>query len=98
MFVFRDFNVHHRDWLTYSDGTDRPGELCYNFCISNDLAQMLNFPTLLDLFISYDANICFTMAFPLLGNSDHVIVLVYMDFPSYSGCPVSSHCLWLFPY
>ena len=31
--------------LTYSGGTDRPGELCYIFSISNDLTQMLNFPT-----------------------------------------------------
>ena len=29
--VFGDFNVHHKDWLTYSGGTDWPGELCYNF-------------------------------------------------------------------
>ena len=26
MFVFGDFNVHHKDWLTYSGGTDRSGE------------------------------------------------------------------------
>ena len=44
-FVFGDFNVHHKDWLTYSGGTDRPGELCYNFSISNDLTQIVNFPT-----------------------------------------------------
>ena len=25
--VFGDFNVHHKDWLTNSDGPDRPGEL-----------------------------------------------------------------------
>ena len=30
VFVFVDFNVHHKDWLTYSGGTDRSGELCYN--------------------------------------------------------------------
>ena len=30
VFVFGDFNVHHKNWLTYSGGTDRPGELCYN--------------------------------------------------------------------
>ena len=30
VFVFGDFNVHHKDWLTYSGGIDRPGELCYN--------------------------------------------------------------------
>ena len=67
VFVFGDFNVHHKDWLTYSGGTDRPGELCYNFSISNDLTQMVNFPTwipdcdshsptLLGLFLSCDAN------------------------------------------
>ena len=28
IFVFEDFNVHHKDWLTYSVRTDRPGELC----------------------------------------------------------------------
>ena len=37
VFVFGDFNVHHKDWLTYFGGTDRPGELYYNFSISNRL-------------------------------------------------------------
>ena len=27
VFVFGDFNVHQRNWLAYSGGTDRPGEL-----------------------------------------------------------------------
>ena len=56
---------------------------------------MVNFPTrisdcdshsraLLDLFISSDASICSTMAFPPLGNSDHVVVSVSIDFPSNS--------------
>ena len=91
MFVFGDFNVHHKDWLTYSGGTDRSGELCYNFSISNDLTQIVNFPTrtpdcdshcpaLLDLFITSVASICSTMAFPLLGNS-HYVVSVSNDFP-----------------
>ena len=77
LFVFGDFNVHHKDWLTYAGGTDRPGELCYNFSISNDLTQMVNFPTripdceshipaFLDLFLSSDASICYTMVLPLL--------------------------------
>ena len=30
VFAFGDFNVHHRDWLTYSNGTDSSSELCYN--------------------------------------------------------------------
>ena len=44
VFVFGDF-VHHKDWLTYSGGTSRSGELCYNFSISNSFTQMVNFPT-----------------------------------------------------
>ena len=31
VFVFGDFNIHHKDWLTYSGGTDRSGKLCCNF-------------------------------------------------------------------
>ena len=38
---------------------------------------------LLDLFISSDTSICSTMAFPPLGNSDHV-VSVSIDFPTNS--------------
>ena len=55
---------------------------------------MVDFPTLipdcdshssalLDLFLSSDASICSTMAFPPLGNSDHV-VSVSIDFPTNS--------------
>ena len=62
VFFCGDFNAHYKDWLTYSGGTDRPGELCYNFSISSDLTHMVNFPTcipdcdshspaLLDLFL-----------------------------------------------
>ena len=36
-FIFGDFNVHHMYWITCSGGTHRPGELCYNFSISNNL-------------------------------------------------------------
>ena len=101
VFVFGDFNIHHKDWLTYSGGTNRPGELCYNFSISNDLTQMVNFPTwipncdshspaLLNLFLSSDASICSTMAFLPLGNSDHV-VSVSIDFPSYSQWDAPFH-------
>ena len=45
IFVFGDFNIHHKDWVTYSGRTDQPGELCYNFSISNDLTQTVNFTT-----------------------------------------------------
>ena len=102
-------NVHHKDWLTYFGGTDRPGELCYNFSISNYLTQMVNFctqipdcdshsPALLDLFISSDTSICSAMAFHRLGNSDHVVVVVSVsiDFPANSQWDASFH--WIAYY
>ena len=105
MFLYLEtFKVHHKDWLTYSIGTDRPGELCYNLFISNDLTQMVNFPTripdcdshspaLLDLFLSSDASICSTMAFPPLRNSDHVFVSVSIDFLTNSQQDTPFHCI-----
>ena len=91
MFAFGEFNVHRKDWLTCSGGTDRLGEPCYNFSVSNDLTQMVNCPTLvpdcdshslalLDLFLSSEA----TMTFPPLRNSDHVAVSDSIVFPSNS--------------
>ena len=101
VFVFGDLNVHHKDWLTFSGGTDRHGELCYIFSISNNLSQIVNSPTripdydshspaLLDLFLS-DASICSITAFPPLRYSDHVVVLVSIDFPINSQNYVLSH-------
>ena len=102
VFVFGDFNVHHKDSLTNFSGTDRTGELCYTFSISNGLTQMVKFPTripdcdcdspaLLHLFISFQASICSTMAFHLLGNSDHVFCLgfYWLSVKLKTGCLVS---------
>ena len=41
-------------------------------------------PALLDLFISSNVSICFTMAFPSLENPDHVVDSVSIDFPKIS--------------
>ena len=85
VFVFGDFNVHHKDWPTYSGGTDWPGEFCYNFSISND--QMINFPTRIPDCDSHS---------PALS-SDTSIYLFYNGFPSirqfWSHCSLSFH--WL---
>ena len=72
MFCLWELKIHHKDWLTYSGGTDQPSELC---CDSHNFA-------LLDLFLSSDASICSTMAFPPLENSNHVVVSVSINFPS----------------
>ena len=43
VFVFGDFTVQHKDWLTYSGGTDRPIELCYIFQSQLTLLRWLTF-------------------------------------------------------
>ena len=87
VFVFEDLNVHHKDWPTYSGGTGWPGELCYSFCISNDLTQMVNFPTwipdcdshspaLLDFFL-------LMLVFVLQWLSLHweILIMLFSQFP-----------------
>ena len=97
MFVFGDFNEHHKDWLTYSGGTERPGESQTTL-----LRPYSNFPTqipdcdshspaILDFFLSSDASVCSTMVFPPLGNSDLVVVSVSIDFPINSKQDIPLH-------
>ena len=50
-------------------------------------------PALLDFFLSSDASICSVMAFPPLGNSDHVIVSVSSNFPSNLEWDALFHCI-----
>ena len=83
VFVFGDFSIHHMDWFTYSGGTDRSGELSYNFSFSNT-SQSCSFG-----FIFSDASICSAIAFPPLKKSDHVVVLVSIglhDIPKGMSC------------
>ena len=49
-------------------------------------------PALLDLFISSDASVCSTIAFSPLGNSDHFVFSVSIDFPSNSKQDAPFHC------
>ena len=74
------------------------------FSITNDLTQMVNFPTwipdchshshaLLDLVLSSDVGTCSTMALPPLGNSARVAVSVSIDFPSNSQRDAPFHCI-----
>ena len=65
---------------------------------------MVNFPThipdcdshspaFFDLFIFSDVSICSTITFPPLGNSDHVVVSVSIDFPSNSQWDALFQCI-----
>ena len=95
VFVFGDFNVHHKDWLTYSGGTDRPVIIFLSQMTLLRSQTVINFssripdcdshgPAHLGLFLTSDASNCSTMAFLPLGNSDHVVVSVSIDFLSNS--------------
>ena len=46
-----------------------------------------------DLFISSDTSICSTIAFPHLGNSDHVVVSVSIDVSSNSKWDTPFQCI-----
>ena len=71
VFLFGDFNIHNKDWLTCSGGTD----ITYNFSISNDVAQVVNFPAWIPDCDSHSPILLgLKMAFPPLGNSDHIVV------------------------
>ena len=72
--------------------------------MSNDHTQMVNFltripdcdshsPVLLDLFLSSDASTYSTMAVPSLGNSNHIVVSVSIEFPSDSQRDAPFHCI-----
>ena len=50
-------------------------------------------PALFDLFISSDASICSTMAFPPSRNSDHIAISFSIDFPSNSLWDALFHCI-----
>ena len=48
-------------------------------------------PAVLDLFLSSDASICSTMAFPPFRNSDHVAISASISFPINSQRDASFH-------
>ena len=79
VFVFGDFNVHHKDWLTYSGGNDRSAELCYNQIV-NVPARIpdsdSHSPALLDLFL-------LTLVFVLRRLSLHweILIMLLSQFP-----------------
>ena len=83
IFVFGDFNVHHKDWLTYSGGTDRSGELCYNFSIANNPTHIVNFPTqiqdvILTVLLFWISFFLLMLVFVLQSLSLHWVILIIL--------------------
>ena len=85
VFVFEDYNVHHKDWLNYSGGTDRAGKLCnYLKQLYSDSYVSYSDPwlrflqsSLLDLLFSSDSSNSSPMAFPPLG----ILIILLSQFP-----------------
>ena len=109
MLMFLSLETLTTIWLTYFDGTDRPGELCYSFFISNHLTQIVNFPTqILDCDSHSPAllNLVFLMlcwylfynGFPSIEKfwSCCCLSFHWLSIKFTTGCPVSSQSLWLF--
>ena len=81
VFVFVDFNVHHRDLLTYSGGTDRPGELCCNFSISSDLTQIVNFSTEIPDCDSHSSALLHFFLLTLVLFCIAILIMLFSQFP-----------------
>ena len=104
VFVFGDFNVIIRTGLPILVELI---DLVYSVIIFLSQMTLLKWLTfllgsqtvmvLLFFILTSYASIFSTMAFPPLGNSDHVVVSVSIDFTSKlsTGYPISSHSLWL---
>ena len=97
-FIFRDFNVHPKDWLTYSGRTDISSELCYNFSISNK--SQTGILTVL-LFWIYLFLLTLVLVLQWLSLHWKFWSCCCLSFHSLSikfimGCSNSSHSLWLF--
>ena len=108
VFVFGDFKVHHKDWLTYSGGTDRSGELCYNF-------SQMTLPRWLTFLLGFQTVILIVLLFWIYFFLLMLVFVLRYGFPSIwklwlhcclslhwlsikftTACLVSSHSLWLF--
>ena len=101
VFVFGDFDLYPKDWITYSGGTDRLGEFCYNFS-QEILLRWLTFllrskTVMLTVLLFWIYLFLLMLVFvlqwlcPPLGNSNHVIVSVSIGFPSYAQRNVPFH-------
>ena len=108
VFVFGDFKVHHKDWLTYSGRADRSRELCSNFLSQMTLLWWLTFllesqAVILIVLFFWIYLFLLTLVFVLQWLSLHwkiisccCLSLHRTSIKFITGCPVSSHSLWLF--
>ena len=94
VFTFRDFNIHHKDCLTYSGGTDRLGESQTTLIrwLTFLLGSQAVILTVLYFWISFFLlMLVFDLQWLSLP-SDHVVASVSIDFPPNLQRDASFHC------
>ena len=78
VFMFGDFNIHHKKWLRFSSGNTRGGELLHQICNDFDLHQCVREPTrptsgyVLDLVLTHGDNKCMVNVVPPIA--DHNVI------------------------
>jgi len=99
--VVGDFNAHHTEWLG-SNVSDSAGVKAHNFCLSQSLTQIVNFPTrfpdnpnhlpsLLDLCLVSDPSQCSVSPHSPLGSSDHGLISLKLSSHSSSSSESPYH-------
>ena len=104
LFAFGDFNIHHKDWLAYSSGTDRTVELCYQIMLLSWLTFLLISLTVtlkIKLFWIYFFLVMLVFVLQWLFLHWEISSCCCLGFHWFSnklktGCPVSLRSLWLF--
>ena len=96
--VFGVFNVRDQDWLTCSGGTDKPGELCYNFRWLNSILGSLTVILAVLLFWIYLFLLTLVFVLPWLSLHWKILITQLSQFPLtfhqiHNRFPVSSHIL-----
>ena len=103
-FFFGDFDVHHKDWFTYSGGIDGLVNYIIFFLSQVTLLKWLIFllgsqtviltVVLFWIYLFLLALVFIVQSLSLhLGNSNRVVVSVSIDFPSYSQWDAPFHCI-----
>ena len=88
VFVFGDFNVHHKDWLTYSGGTDRLVNCVIIFLSRLTLLKWLTFllgsqTVILIVLLFWISFLLLTLLFVLqwLSLNGEIIIILLSHFP-----------------
>ena len=95
-FVFGDFNVHHKDCLTYSGGTDLKLPCWLTFLLWYQIVTLM-------VLLFWIYFLLLTLVFVLQWLSLHweILIILLSQFPltfhqTVTRCPVSLYSLWLF--